>query len=578
MSSKADNCGKCSITHNILSSDNFLMSEWDWEKNQSIDPHSTKRGSNKYAHWICSKCGNSWEAVINSRSRGHGCPYCSGRKVTTENSIFSKFPELMKEWDWEKNTISPKELAPQSSKNVWWKCQHCGESWQTKVVHRYNGTGCPTCAKAYKTSFPEQALFFYVSQIFKDAINGFSDPTNGITEIDVYIPSRKIGIEYNGKWWHHNKREKDNRKELAAREAGIDLICIIEDDTVSTPTQKSNEIHYNFRVPSGYDDMINFVLKGILRCNTDGDFVCTERDRFDIWSQYSVYRKEKSISALYPTIAEQWNYAKNGDLKPDACLAHSSRKVWWHCHLGHEYEARIDHRTLAGSGCPYCSGQKVLPGFNDLLTTYPSIAEEWDYDQNQSHPSQIHGGSESTAFWICKKCGFHWQASIRSRTRPKTGSGCPQCGVESAVLNKSTATTGLNDLQSQHPNIAAEWHPYLNGKKHPSTTFSHSGKKVWWRCTKCGNDWETTPDARITKGAGCPFCSGRIAKPGESLFDLFPDLREYWDWDNNRSIDPDHIKPGSGIVASWKCPDCGFTRSLSIRDFVRLKKKCRQCK
>ena len=557
-------------------SDNVhLMTEWNWERNIDISPSTLTLGSNKKVWWKCAK-GHEWQALVNSRSKGHGCPYCSGRKVTVENSIFSISPELMKEWDWEKNDISPKELAPQSSKKVWWKCQFCGESWNTTVAHRYGGTGCPACAKAYKTSFPEQALFFYVSHIFKDAVNGFSAPDMDITEIDIYIPSKKIGIEYDGRWWHRDRHEKDKRKEFSVSKAGIELIHVIEDDTVSTPTQKSGNIHYNFRTPTGYDDMIRFVLENILFCNTTSDFVCTERDRFNIWSKYSIYRKDKSISTLYPEIASEWNYSKNGDLNPDACLAHSSRKVWWRCQMGHEYETKIYHRTLAGSGCPYCSGQKVLPGFNDLLTTYPSIAEEWDYDQNQSHPSQIHGGSETKAFWVCKKCGFHWKAAISSRT--KTGSGCPRCGIESAALSKSIATPGLNDLQSLHPSIAAEWHPYLNGENLPSTTFSHSGKKVWWRCSKCGNDWETTPDARITKGAGCPFCSGRIAKPGESLFDLFPDLREYWDWDNNRSIDPDHIKPGSGIVVSWKCPDCGFTRSLSIRDFVRLKKKCRQCK
>ena len=56
-----------------------------------------------------------------------------------------------------------------------------------------------------KTSFNEQAIYYYVRKYFNDCINRYRE--KGF-EIDVYIPSLKLGIEYDGYPWH-NDTEKD---------------------------------------------------------------------------------------------------------------------------------------------------------------------------------------------------------------------------------------------------------------------------------------------------------------------------------------------------------------------------------
>lgn len=48
-------------------------------------------------------------------------------------------------------------------------------------------------------------------------------------------------------------------------------------------------------------------------------------------------------------------------------LPNSHRKVWWICSKGHEWQAAVSTRN-GGNKCPYCAGQKVLPGNNDLQT------------------------------------------------------------------------------------------------------------------------------------------------------------------------------------------------------------------
>ena len=67
--------------------------------------------------WQCEK-GHEWEATIANRAGMNktGCPYCSGRNATTENNLAVLFPDLLAEWDYEKNNpLRPEELKPRSN-------------------------------------------------------------------------------------------------------------------------------------------------------------------------------------------------------------------------------------------------------------------------------------------------------------------------------------------------------------------------------------------------------------------------------------------------------------------------------
>lgn len=73
----------------------------------------------------------------------------------------------------------------------------------------------------------------------------------------------------------------------------------------------------------------------------------------------------------HPKIAREWNKERNGDLKPTDVIASSNKRVWWKCKEGHEWSGLIASRARKGKadpGCPYCSGRKVLAGYNDLAT------------------------------------------------------------------------------------------------------------------------------------------------------------------------------------------------------------------
>jgi hypothetical protein len=63
------------------------------------------------------------------------------------------------------------------------------------------------------------------------------------------------------------------------------------------------------------------------------------------------------LTTIKPDLSKQWHPIKNGSLKPQQVTAHSNKKVWRKCELGHEWCASVASRSN-GSGCPVCSGRR----------------------------------------------------------------------------------------------------------------------------------------------------------------------------------------------------------------------------
>jgi hypothetical protein len=129
---------------------------------------------------------------------------------------------------------------------------------------------------------------------------------------------------------------------------------------------------------------------------------------------------------------------------PSTVVAGSKYIKDWKCSEGHSWQAAISNRTQNSTGCPFCSNHRVWPGFNDLLTKFPKIAQQahgWD-------PFQTHSGGKLHKEWKCKE-GHIWDAQIGQRTL--SGNGCPVCS--NSLLQK-----GINDLATTHPEIAQQAH------------------------------------------------------------------------------------------------------------------------
>lgn len=214
---------------------------------------------------------------------------------------------------------------------------------------------------------------------------------------------------------------------------------------------------------------------------------------------------ETDLQTRFPEIAAEWHPTKNGDLTPGTVGAFSGRKVWWRCPLGHDYDMVVANRTAGGQNCPYCSGYRVLQGFNDLATVRPEIAKQWHPTKNGDlTPFMVTENSAKKAWWICEK-GHEYQAAICKRTDRKNPKGCPYCANRKVLK-------GFNDLATVYPLIAAEWHPTLNGDLTPDQVVPGSGKRVWWRCSE-GHEWQAYIYNRTgPQKTGCPVCAGQFKR------------------------------------------------------------------
>lgn len=93
------------------------------------------------------KCKNHYEVTPNNFLKGRRCPYCAGKKLTNRNNIVTVSPELLKEWDYEKNfPLTPDKIFASSNKKVYWKCKN-NHSWLASPNSRKTGIGCPHCYK-----------------------------------------------------------------------------------------------------------------------------------------------------------------------------------------------------------------------------------------------------------------------------------------------------------------------------------------------------------------------------------------------------------------------------------------------
>ena len=140
------------------------------------------------------------------------------------------------------------------------------------------------------------------------------------------------------------------------------------------------------------------------------------------------------LATLKPELASEWS--EKNEIKPTDVSIGSHKKVIWKCKLGHEWIATVKSRTINKTGCPYCSHNKVLAGFNDLATLFSEVADEWS-DKNEKKPTEVMAFANSKAWWKCNTCGYEWNTLISTRSG---GSKCPCCSGYTFIKGKNDLT------------------------------------------------------------------------------------------------------------------------------------------
>ena len=410
--------------NDLMSVDSPLLKEWNYDRNGRLTPSDFKEHSARKIWWKCKK-GHEWCSSISDRSRGDGCPYCSGKRVLVGfNDLAHINPYIAKEWNYEKNGNKiPQKYTCKSGIKVWWKCEK-GHEWKTSISNRSRGDGCPECNSGIRTSFPEQAIYFYVKKIYPDAVNRCTDVLSNGMEIDIFIPSINVGIEYDGSVWHESDKalEKEVKKYIECKRNDIFLIRVKE----KGGNARENSCDVMLRIDDSFNNeaysSLFMQLSKYIKIPNEID---VKNDRVQIQENYKTEIKNNSFGSKYADLVVEWDSEKNGMLTPYMFSRNSGERIWWKCCKNHSWQTTISTRAK-GSGCPYCTGRYAIKGENDLQTLRPEIASEWNYNKNGNLlPCEFKSQSNKKVWWKCKE-GHEWEAIIANRTR--RGDGCPVCG------------------------------------------------------------------------------------------------------------------------------------------------------
>ena len=336
---------------------------------------------------------------------------------------------LLRQWHPAKNgLLTPRNLSHGSKQKVWWLCDK-GHAWQAVVYMRTgSSTGCPYCAG--KRAWPGENDL--ASQMPEVAAQWHPVKNQPLTPAEVPLGSHKKV------WWLCEKGHAWQAM-VKARTSGSGCPACAnrqlipgENDLATTHPQLARQWHPAkngaltpenvgagtrrkvwWRCEKGHQ----WQASVLARAGGTGCPVCTGK---------TVLPGENDLASRFPAVAAQWHTALNGGLAPEHVTVSSNRRVWWRCDLGHVYQAGVASRTVNGSGCPYCAGRKVLPGFNDLATLEPEAAAQWHPVLNGTlTPEQVTVGSHRKVWWECPD-GHIWKAVIYSRAGPKK-CGCPVC-------------------------------------------------------------------------------------------------------------------------------------------------------
>ena len=469
-----------------------LASEWDYEKNYPLLPTQVTAGSKKKVWWHC-KEGHSYPAIILNRAYGTKCSYCSQQMVLEGyNDLATVRPWLVDEWHPTKNgDLLPNQIVSGYTRKVWWKCKN-GHEWMSAPKDRF---GCPECMRELRTSFPEKILYFYIDKYMENVEWGYRGTELQGLEIDVYLPSKKIGFEYDGEKWHKDI-ERDQKKDKICSDNNITLYRIREP---RCPHYNGSSIHI-FLENHKQETLENAIIDILHKMNISNPAVDIDQDYEKIQDLTSHIAVSKSLKSEFPQITMEWNFNKNGSLLPEHVTRGSNKKVWWVCgKCGHEYQMAIGDRT-GGHGCPQCkitdfAYRRAHPNEGEsLYDVYPDLSKEWDYESNEGlSPQDIKSHSAKKVWWICPVCGHRWRATVDNRAN---GHGCPKCKARNFGKRNAIPKEG-ESLYDLYPKLVdKEWDFEANGDLLPTKIKPKSSKKVAWRCLRCGRKWMATPNDR----------------------------------------------------------------------------------
>lgn len=350
-----------------------LKSQFHPTQNGLLDVNELSGGTSKNVTWLCPKYDNHiWDAPVNSRSQGRGCPYCANKKILQGfNDLASLNPKLAAEWHPTLNgALLPTEVAIMSQKSVFWLGK-CGHHWDTVISNRSLGAGCLYCSG-------------------QKALKGFND-------FETFYP--ELAAE-----WHPTK----NGTLLASE----------------VTTTSGKKVFWLGKCGHVFDIRVSHRSKRNHGCPE-----CAEKL---VGKKNATPKNGRDVTTTHPHLIAEWIVERNLPKLMSDYKSGSDTVAWWKCFKNHEWEAAIGTRS-AGYGCNKCGSietgiKRSTPEIgSSLADNFPNLIAEWHPMLNSEKlPTQVKSGSAFRVWWVCSKNHEPWQTTVYSRTG-KIPSSCPTC-------------------------------------------------------------------------------------------------------------------------------------------------------
>ncbi len=475
----------------------------------------------------------------------------TGKSFRYGSPISVTHPEVAAQWARLLNgKLTADDVSAGSRRMVWWRCKR-RHVWEARVYARTAGSGCPSCAGFYSkplsVTHPELAAQWHPTRnddLTPDLVTAGSD--------------RRV-------WWlcerlHEWQATVGNR----ARGTGC------PDCRKVLVTERWPELAEQWHPTRNVGMVLETLTVWDLRpvwwlCDRGHEWEATvhSRGRGKGLCPECVLDK-RSLPVLALTVRQdlraEWHPTLNVGIDLETLTTGDPRWVWWLCRAAHEWQAPVAAR-LPARGCLLCAGRRYL---ESLSVTHPEVAAEWHPVLNGDlTPDQFTAGSSARVAWLCP-LGHEWNTRIDTRTFGK-GSGCPKCDPGRRHYRRES-------LAVERPELAAQWHPTLNGDRTPHDVTAGSGRKVWWRC-EAGDDhvWQARI-AQRTKGSGCRKCAGFYDKP---MSVTHPERAAEWHPTLNGDLTPDDVTAGSPRKVWWLCPKERHEWFASVNNHQRA--GCPEC-
>ena len=318
-------------------------------------------------------------------------------------------------------------------------------------------------------------------------------------------------------------------------------------------------------------------------------------------NEVGLIKKEKELM-------KEWDYKTNNrnNLFPDKLSKKSLQKVSWICiNKKHRWESSIYNRVIHHRGCPYCTNQKILKGYNDLATINPRLASEWNYEKNNLTPYEIGAGTNKKYWWKCEK-GHEWQAIVSNRHRLNVG--CPYCSqsisfpekavfyyfkkhLKNIISNYRSSDINNKEIDVYFPdlNIGIEYdglafHNNIRDKEKDNVCKSkgieliHISEKTNTKLKIDKNYFYYDPNNKedlnyiinsllnlvlqtkeknyninIVRDQNKIFNIILKTNKEKALFNTNPELQKMWNYNKNEGLNPELFSKGSGLTIWWIC-------------------------